>query len=338
MAEQEDIVEKSQNFDFTSLIDAFKNQLQGDPLLDALGGGAQSKEAEKEANKIAVAISNVNAAVAGLAQRAKLPNTLISGLSEIAVLTPEINKQKDAWIEYQRELTKVNVSAEFFGENPLSGALDATKTALASAIQEFGPYSDVVRKLADEYDRLSFSAKEAEEQTKALQEQQKNLADIQNAVSSGFQIGQQVIAEFGLSVQSVLKAVGKAALQAATDFLRAKIVEGVASVVADSLKKFGLAGLVIAAGAGAAAGALFQGIINKISAPKLAQGGFVTSQTLAVIGDNPSGKEAVIPFERMGEFLNMFQPQGGYIAETRISGEDLLILVNRAEKRNNRVR
>lgn len=338
LLEQRKIISDSQQFDFTSLVESFKNQLQGDPLLDALGGGAQSKEAEKEVNKIAVAISNVNAAVAGLAQRAKLPNTLISGLSEIAVLTPEINKQKDAWIEYQRELSKVNVSAEFFGENPLSGALDATKTALASAIQEFGPYSDVVRKLADEYDRLSFSAKEAEEQTKALQEQQKNLADIQNAVSSGFQIGQQVIAEFGLSVQSVLKAVGKAALQAATDFLRAKIVEGVASVVADSLKKFGLAGLVIAAGAGAAAGALFQGIINKISAPKLAQGGFVTGETLALIGDNPSGKEAVIPFERMGEFLNMFQSQGGYIAETRISGEDLLILVNRAEKRNNRVR
>lgn len=71
---------------------------------------------------------------------------------------------------------------------------------------------------------------------------------------------------------------------------------------------------------------------------KLAQGGFVTGETLALIGDNPSGKEAVIPFERMGEFLNMFQGQGGYVAETRISGEDLLILVNRAERRNNRVR
>lgn len=338
LAEQEDIVEKSQNFDFTSLIDAFKNQLQGDPLLDALGGGAQSKEAEKEANKIAVAISNVNAAVAGLAQRAKLPNTLISGLSEIAVLTPEINKQKDAWIEYQRELAKVNISAEFFGENPLSAALDATKTALASAIEEFGPYSDVVRKLADEYDRLTNSIRENEDAAKKKAEIDRLTAEYQQYVNAGFSTGSQLIEQYGLSLQTVLKAIGKAALQGAADFARAETIKAIASWIADSFGKLGILGAAVAAAGGAVVGGIFSAAINKIQAPKLAQGGFVTSQTLAVIGDNPSGKEAVIPFERMGEFLNMFQPQGGYIAETRISGEDLLILVNRAEKRNNRVR
>lgn len=339
LAEQEDIVQKSQQFDFTSLINAFKNQLQGDPLLDALGGGKANKQALEDAKKFETAISNVNARVAGLAQTAAGPFSLIrTKLSEITILTPEVNKQKDALAEYQKEVERIALEANILGESPLPGVIDATRNALVNAASKFGPFSDAVRVLADEYDRLTIKSKEVEDQTKSLQEQQKNLAEIQNAVASGFQIGQQVISEFGLSVQSTLKAVGKAALQAATDFLRAKIVEGVASVVADSLKKFGVLGLAIAAGAGAAAGALFQGIINKISAPKLAQGGFVTSQTLAVIGDNPSGKEAVIPFERMGEFLSMFQPQGGYVAETRISGEDLLILVNRAEKRNNRVR
>jgi hypothetical protein len=33
---------------------------------------------------------------------------------------------------------------------------------------------------------------------------------------------------------------------------------------------------------------------------KLAQGGLAIGETLAVVGDNPSGKEAIIPFERHG--------------------------------------
>ncbi len=338
LAEQEQIVQKSQDFDFTSLIDAFKNQLQGDPLLDALGGGKQSKEAEKEANKIAIAISNVNSAVAKFAQNAKLPNALLSGLSDVFVLTPEINKQKDAWIEYQRELTRVNVSAEFFGENPLAAQLEVTKTALAAAIEQGDLYSDVVRKLADEYDRLTNSIRENEDAAKKKAEIDRLTAEYQQYVNAGFSTGSQLIEQYGLSLQTVLKAIGKAALQGAADFARAETIKAISAWIADSFGKLGILGAAVAAAGGAVVGGIFSAAINRIQAPRLAQGGFVTSQTLAVIGDNPSGKEAVIPFERMGEFLNMFQPQGSYIAETRISGEDLLILVNRAEKRTNRYR
>jgi len=35
--------------------------------------------------------------------------------------------------------------------------------------------------------------------------------------------------------------------------------------------------------------------------PALAKGGIVTGPTLAMIGDNPSGKEAVIPLEKAGD-------------------------------------
>jgi tape measure domain-containing protein len=339
LLDQRKIIQDSQQFDFSSLVESFKNQLQGDPLLDALGGGKRGNEAEKEANKFAVATSNVNAAVAGLAQTAKGPFGFIrSQLSDVFVLTPEVNKQKDALAAYAEQVRKISVEANILGEDPLPSVLEATKSALSAAIQQGEGMIDVIRILSDEYDKLTNSIRESDEATKRKAESDALVAQYQQIVSAGFETGAQIIEEYGLTLQNVFKAIGKAALKGASDFLRAKIIEGVASVVADSLKKFGLAGLVIAAGAGAAAGALFQGVISKIQAPKLAKGGFVTSQTLAVIGDNPSGKEAVIPFERMGEFLNMFQGQGGYVAETRISGEDLLILVNRAERRNNRVR
>lgn len=57
--------------------------------------------------------------------------------------------------------------------------------------------------------------------------------------------------------------------------------------------------------------------LSALSAPRLARGGMVTSETMAIIGDNPSGKEAVIPFERMGEFLNM---AGAGAGDVRVHG------------------
>jgi len=59
----------------------------------------------------------------------------------------------------------------------------------------------------------------------------------------------------------------------------------------------------------------------------LATGGLTTGPMLAMIGDNPSGKEAVIPFERMGEFLDMAganQPSNVTVTG-RISGRDIML-------------
>ncbi|MCV6900926.1 hypothetical protein OE165_28235, partial [Escherichia coli] len=59
---------------------------------------------------------------------------------------------------------------------------------------------------------------------------------------------------------------------------------------------------------------------------------------LAMIGDNKSGKEMVLPFERTGEFANMIASKmsggggGEFIHTTRISGNDLLILTERAKR------
>jgi hypothetical protein len=54
------------------------------------------------------------------------------------------------------------------------------------------------------------------------------------------------------------------------------------------------------------------------SIPAFAQGGMVTGPTLAMVGDNASGKEAIIPFEKMGAFMNMV---GGSNVNVNITGE-----------------
>jgi hypothetical protein len=84
---------------------------------------------------------------------------------------------------------------------------------------------------------------------------------------------------------------------------------------------------------------VFQGIINKVAPPKLARGGVTTGETLAVVGDNPSGKEAIIPFERMGEFLNMAGGGGTRVfGQFEVRGQDLVLVLDRAQQSKARVR
>ena len=74
--------------------------------------------------------------------------------------------------------------------------------------------------------------------------------------------------------------------------------------------------------------------------PAFAQGGLVTGPTLAMVGDNRSGKEAIIPFERMGEFLQMAgagQSQN-VVVTGRISGNDILLTNDRASRDRSRIR
>jgi len=73
----------------------------------------------------------------------------------------------------------------------------------------------------------------------------------------------------------------------------------------------------------------FEGLFNALSGIKFfAKGGITTGPTPAILGDNPSGREAVVPFERMGEFLKAAAPyvpnSGGGPVTFRILGKDLI--------------
>lgn len=88
---------------------------------------------------------------------------------------------------------------------------------------------------------------------------------------------------------------------------------------------------IVAGGALIAAAAAFRSLAGK-GVPSFATGGIVTSPTLALIGDNPGRKEAVVPSE-------MFDKLGGVgdmELTARLSGSDLLLLVKRADKELNR--
>lgn len=92
--------------------------------------------------------------------------------------------------------------------------------------------------------------------------------------------------------------------------------------------------------AAAAGGANFTSLFKKFSGLSFAQGGAVTGPSLVMAGDNASGKEAFIPFERLGEFANMVGGGRGsqvVVLDAVISGNDLRLMQRRSENshRNN---
>lgn len=146
-----------------------------------------------------------------------------------------------------------------------------------------------------------------------------------NAVDAYLEVSSKITG----SAEEMAQAQDDAAKQlknAIRSSIKGFIAEGVAAIIANTLK--GSAGLLgplalpIAGLAGAGAAALFSALI-----PSFAGGGIVDRPTLAMVGDNPGRKEAIIPSELWGKIGG--GDRNGYIAETRISGRDLQILIKR---------
>ncbi len=135
---------------------------------------------------------------------------------------------------------------------------------------------------------------------------------------------------------------GKVSFKGIIDGLKALIIRLLAAVAAAMLLVAVMA--LVTGGANiAAAGGFLQAlgpVFSTLSGiPKFAKGGMVTGLTTAILGDNPSGKEAVIPFERMGSFLSQYGNGGGGNMQVevvgRISGEDIFFSgLNYSNNRN----
>jgi len=77
----------------------------------------------------------------------------------------------------------------------------------------------------------------------------------------------------------------------------------------------------------------------KSKMPALAEGGLATGPTMALVGDNRNARvdpEVIAPLSKLKSMLGDMGSSGG-VLETRISGNDLIILLNRSQKTLNRV-
>lgn len=98
-----------------------------------------------------------------------------------------------------------------------------------------------------------------------------------------------------------------------------------------AIKSLSPAAAVVAGGLAIVAGTALKAYASKV--PSFATGGVVTEPTLAMVGDNPGKKEAIIPSELWDKIGG---GGSGYIAETRISGGELVILLKKAEREGRR--
>jgi tape measure domain-containing protein len=130
--------------------------------------------------------------------------------------------------------------------------------------------------------------------------------------------------------------------------LAAAVRQSIAVIVGDMIKVFvakALAGLppspfmlAIAPAIAALAGSLGKSLIMKVGAPKLAEGGLAYGPTMATVGDNKNARvdpEVIAPLSKLKSMMGDMGVGG--TLETRISGNDLIILLNRSQKGLSRI-
>ena len=135
-----------------------------------------------------------------------------------------------------------------------------------------------------------------------------------------------------------MKDLGKAVLAAGAFIIKSLIQQGVAAAVSNALKNpAGVVpplGLALASAAGLAASGLFSSLIQKIGIPSLASGGIAYGNSIVNVGEYPGARtnpEVIAPLDKLKKLIGG-GGNGGFIAETVISGADLRVILSRADR------
>lgn len=165
--------------------------------------------------------------------------------------------------------------------------------------------------------------------------------ELSTSVSSGLEnLGSSIGTALGKG-QNAITAAAHSILGSLGDLIeklgKSLITYGLVKTGLDQVLKegFGLPGAAaIAIGVGAVAlGALVKAESSNFHA--FAEGGVVTGPTYGLIGE--AGPEAIFPLSKLNQFVKGVQSGGsdGFVASTKISGNDLNILIARANKNKN---
>jgi hypothetical protein len=282
----------------------------------------------------------LKSAVVNFGEGSEAVKFFVAELAKLKAATQEAFSTTEFIDNYTAGIEKLETVGRVFGQTQaevVAAQIRLTEDALTAALEKTNEYSEAVillqealAKLKLEQDSLNVSVEEYTDLQKA----------VGNAIAQAGNLISSAIEEQGLSFKTLATSV----LAGAKLIIKAFIQEGVAgyikNVLAGPLGKTGPIALGIAAAGGAIAAGIFSSAIGRIGVPKLARGGLVTGEQLAVVGDNPSGKEAIIPFERMGEFLDM-AGGGGSTRVTglfEVRGQDLVLVLDRANQSKNRIR
>lgn len=293
-------------------------------------------------------LSAFNSAFASLvklqASGGDIGDNLADVTAQIKELTGAISNEESLYA-VSDALTKYNSQIESLGDNLASGFIDtstelngkiaAQKSLINTLIPILGAENEIVQALVLSYQQLVAAKKQNNQDTEdaaAKQEASNRLAAaganiikdfgarLGEAASSSKTFGQQLVA--GLK-EAVLATLNLAFAQLVQNALNPENPANQAS--------FGLAGLgALALGMG-----ILTGLINSINVPALAQGGITTGPMLAMVGDNRSGKEAIIPLEKLPALMGKMG--GSTRVYGQLSGYDIALSSDRSGKRFQRI-
>ena len=171
---------------------------------------------------------------------------------------------------------------------------------------------------------------------KEIEEQEQRFASMMEAAKAAGDAIQSYAKQGGDS----LKELGKTALKAAADFVRAEMMKATAAYIANALAKLGFLGLVVAGAGAAVVGTLFTKALKGLKVPALAKGGLAHAPTLAMVGDNPNAgvdPEVIAPLSKLKSMIGgMGGGMGNMVMTHRIAGNDLLMILKSANMNEQR--
>lgn len=166
-----------------------------------------------------------------------------------------------------------------------------------------------------------------------------NIAQASQVMGDAAFAGFANMASGAATAGSAMLQFGSQAAAGIMEMVRANIM----AAISEQAKANSFLGIIGVPLIGAAIGAIFglmQGAMGKTKGIALAEGGVTTGPTYAMIGDNPSKKELVLPFEKNNEFAAaigryMGGSNKGGIGEVRfeIAGDKLYGVLQRVDRK-----
>ena len=256
---------------------------------------------------------------------------------------------------------QISVQAQTMGDDfdATQAKIGVMEAELNSLIEDgLTPSNSAVAFLRDELAKLRAEQDAATASADRLTESQNRLKSIANEVGAAFHRGadlakrafeemrqaQKRLADASEKTAELVQAAeeaktnafkvaGQAFLQEVARIIKGYIAQAVVSAVSQFITISGPVGLALAPAVGAAAGALFQGLISGLGIPGFAQGGIVTRPTLALVGEGRES-EAILPLSKLNRLMN--GAGNGFIADVRIGFDDFIIALKRAEMARSR--
>jgi hypothetical protein len=258
--------------------------------------------------------------------------------SELADVVQRFETDADMAKVFNKMTAAINSSSSALSEGAITPLKDmenrmkATKTALDRMNESFGDQSLLIGLLSKEYERLTgkviqMTAEQRKANLEAAITEKVNMAIVNTATQLGASL---------MQVGDSAKSSGQAMLEAATQALSALITQIYLLYAKKVMTDETTAGnpIVSLALLGVGAG-IIAGFVSNI--PKLAKGGIAVGPQLAMVGDNRSGREAIIPLEKLPGLMNKMGGSGSTRVYGRLHGADLLLSSERAGRIQQRI-